>query len=51
MNNVDYVVSTEKGDIFIEKNSKRITNTIVDQARIKSRGAHHAKCIRILSAI
>ena len=31
MNNVDYVVSTEDGDILIEKDSKRITDDIVDQ--------------------
>lgn len=31
MNNVDYIVSTEDGDILIEKDSKRITDDIVDQ--------------------
>ena len=31
MNNVDYLVSTEDGDILIEKGSKRITDNIVDQ--------------------
>lgn len=31
MNNVDYIVSTETGDILIEKDSKRITDDIVDQ--------------------
>ena len=31
MNNIDYVVSTEKSDVFIEKNSKRMTDSIVDQ--------------------
>ena len=31
MNNVDYLVSTEDGDILIEKDSKRITDNIVDQ--------------------
>ena len=31
MNNLDYIVSTEEGDILIEKNSKRITDGIVDQ--------------------
>ena len=31
MNNVDYIVSTEASDILIEKDSKRITDDIVDQ--------------------
>lgn len=31
MNNIDYIVSTEDGDILIEKDSKRITDDIVDQ--------------------
>ena len=31
MNNLDYIVSTENGDILIEKDSKRISNDIVDQ--------------------
>ena len=31
MNKLDYVVSTEDGDILIEKDSKRITDGIVDQ--------------------
>lgn len=31
MNNVDYIVSTETGDVLIEKDSKRITDDIVDQ--------------------
>ena len=31
MNNIDYVVSTEEGDILIEKDSKQITDDIVDQ--------------------
>ena len=31
MNNVEYIVSTETGDILIEKDSKRITDDIVDQ--------------------
>ena len=31
MNTIDYVVSTEKGDVLVEKNSKRITDAIVDQ--------------------
>jgi len=31
MNSVDYLVSTEDGDILIEKDSKRITDNIVDQ--------------------
>ena len=31
MNNVDYIVSTETGKILIEKDSKRITDDIVDQ--------------------
>ena len=31
MNNLDYIVSTETGDILIEKDSKRISNDIVDQ--------------------
>ena len=31
MNNVDYIVSTENGDILIEKDSKQITDDIVDQ--------------------
>lgn len=31
MNNIDYIVSTENGDILIEKESKRITDDIVDQ--------------------
>ena len=31
MNEIDYIVSTENGDILIEKDSKRITDDIVDQ--------------------
>ena len=31
MNNIDYIVSTENGDILIEKDSKRISDDIVDQ--------------------
>ena len=31
MNKIDYIVSTETGDILIEKDSKRITDDIVDQ--------------------
>ena len=31
MNNVDYIVSTETDDVLIEKDSKRITDDIVDQ--------------------
>jgi len=31
MNKYDYIVSTETGDILIEKDSKRITDDIVDQ--------------------
>ena len=31
MNKIDYFVSTENGDILIEKDSKRITDDIVDQ--------------------
>ena len=31
MNTVDYIVSTETGDVLIEKDSKRITDDIVDQ--------------------
>ena len=31
MNNVDYIVSTANGDILIEKDSKQITDDIVDQ--------------------
>ena len=31
MNKIDYIVSTEKGDILIEKESKQITDDIVDQ--------------------
>ena len=31
MNNVDYIVRTEEGDVLIEKSSKRITDDIVDQ--------------------
>jgi len=31
MNKVDYIVSTEDGDLLIEKDSKRITDDIVDQ--------------------
>ena len=31
MNQIDYIVSTEYGDILIEKESKRITDDIVDQ--------------------
>ena len=27
----DYVVNTENGDVLVEKNSKRITDSIVDQ--------------------
>ena len=30
-NNVDYIVSTKTGDVLIEKDSKRITDDIVDQ--------------------
>lgn len=31
MNKIDYIVSTRNGDILIEKDSKRITDDIVDQ--------------------
>ena len=31
MNKLDYVVSTEEGAVLIEKDSKRITDDIVDQ--------------------
>ena len=31
MNKVDYIVSTEEGNLLIEKDSKRITDDIVDQ--------------------
>ena len=31
MSKIDYIVSTENGDILIEKDSKRITDDIVDQ--------------------
>ena len=31
MNNLDYIVSTENGDILIEKDSKQISDNIVDQ--------------------
>ena len=31
MNNLDYIVSTETGDILIEKDSKQISDDIVDQ--------------------
>ena len=31
MKNIDYVVSTEEGDILIEKDSKQITDDIVDR--------------------
>lgn len=31
MDNVDYLVSTEDGDILIEKDSKRITDNIVER--------------------
>ena len=31
MNKIDYIVSTKSGDILIEKDSKRITDDIVDQ--------------------
>ena len=31
MNKLDYIVSTENGDILIEKESKRITDDIVEQ--------------------
>ena len=31
MNKIDYFVSTETGDVLIEKDSKRITDDIVDQ--------------------
>jgi len=31
MNKIDYIVSTKNGDILIEKDSKRITDDIVDQ--------------------
>lgn len=31
MNKVDYIVSTEEGDLLIEKDSKRITDDIVNQ--------------------
>ena len=31
MNNLDYIVNAESGEILIEKDSKRITDDIVDQ--------------------
>ena len=31
MNEIDYIVSTENGDILIEKDSKRITDDLVNQ--------------------
>ena len=31
MNKLDYIVSTENGDVLIEKDLKRITDDIVDQ--------------------
>ena len=31
MNRIDYNIRTEDGDILMEKNSKRITDNIVDQ--------------------
>ena len=31
MNQIDYIVSTENGDILIEKESKRFTDDIVDR--------------------
>ena len=31
MNKIDYIVSTKNGDILIEKDSKRLTDDIVDQ--------------------
>ena len=31
MNKIDYIVNTKNGDILIEKDSKRITDDIVDQ--------------------
>ena len=31
MNKVDYIVSTEEGDLLIEKDSKRITDDLVNQ--------------------
>ena len=31
MSKVDYIVSTEEGDLLVEKDSKRITDDIVDQ--------------------
>lgn len=31
MNNIDYIVSTENGEILIEKDSKRIIDDVVDQ--------------------
>ena len=31
MNEIDYIVSTENGDVLIEKDLKRITDDIVDQ--------------------
>ena len=31
MNKIDYFVGTEAGDVLIEKDSKRITDDIVDQ--------------------
>ena len=31
MDKMDYIVSTEAGDLLIEKDSKRITDDIVDQ--------------------
>ena len=35
MNKIDYIVSTKNGDILIEKDSKRITDDIVDATGIK----------------
>ena len=31
MDNVDYIVSTDEGDVLIENNSKRMTDEIIDQ--------------------
>lgn len=31
MNNVDYIVSSDEGDVLIENDSKRITDDIIDQ--------------------
>ena len=36
MNKIDYIVSTKNGDILIEKDSKRITDDIVDQLIVKN---------------